>query len=336
MPSQPIRDDEYSKNAAASPAMNEDACIESLRNALKQWFSGHPNMNCYLAVDPSQRHLISNTADDSEPFASLPRADVIVDHEAFPEANRPYLLKLDLSSPTGMQALALSTRIAFEDRRPESMAEGLGQRIGGWLASCASLDEVAAHWSRLVLQRDNNGRAFALRFYDSRALALLWTALSQAQRQAMLGPVSAWHVLDAGARPKVHLASSDSRSNFMLSADQWREVHWHGVVNRALALYARTCAHQPHPAEIEAAVDAATRAEQYGLTDRDDQIAFIGHALAWHPHFDLHPKVMHLLQTRAADEFYTVEVGRLSADEIENIQKGSWYQPLTFATPHQD
>jgi hypothetical protein len=205
------------------------------------------------------------------------------------------------------------------------MAEGLGQRVGGWLASHASLGEIAAHWSRLVLQRDASERACVLRFYDSRALALLWTVLSQMQRQIMLGPVRAWHVLDASARPSVHLASPDSRANFMLSAAQWHEIHRHGLVNRALALHARACNRQPEPGEVETAVAAAARTERYGLIDQEDRVAFIGHALTWHPQFDLHPKVLQLLGRRAADDFYTAEIGQLSADEIEEIRRGSWY-----------
>jgi hypothetical protein len=208
------------------------------------------------------------------------------------------------------------------------MAEGLGQRVGGWLASHVSLDAVAAHWSRLLLQRDDSGRACVLRFYDSRALALLWTVLSQAQQQALLGPVRGWHVLDAAARPSVHLASPDGRANFMLSAAQWQEIHRHGFVNRALALHARACSRQLEPGEIEVALAAAGRADRYGLIDRDDWVAFIGHALAWHPQFDLHPKVMHLLGRREADDLYTAEIGQLSADDINEIRRGCWFERL--------
>ncbi len=318
----------HPEGAATSLAIESDAGIDSVIATHTEWFGRHRNMHCFLAVDPSQRDLINDDLDDREPFAGLPRADVFIGHDAFPETHRPYLLKLDLSTPTGVKALAQSVRIALEDRSPESMAEGLGQRVGGWLASHASLDEVAAHWSRLVLQRDDSGRACVLRFYDSRSLALLWSVLSPAQQQAMLGPVIAWHVLDASARPSVHLVSADQRANFVLSAAQWQEIHRHGLVNRALALHARMCGRQPEQGELEAAVAAAARTDRYGLTDRDDQVAFIGHALAWHPHFDLHPKVSQLLGSKAADHFYTSEIGQLSVAEIDEIRKGSWYERL--------
>lgn len=319
-----------------SLTMDEDAQIQSFKATLTGWFSRHKDIRCFLAVDPSQRDLTSDDVDARAPFANLARADVLIHHDAFPEAHRPYLLELDLSVPEGVEALEQSVRIAFEDRRPESMVEGLGQRVGGWLASSASLDEVTAHWSRLVLQRDDSGRACALRFYDSRALALLWRLLSPTQQQAMLGPVRAWHVLDAGARPSVHLASSDARTNFMLSAIQWQEIQQHGLVNRALALHARACGRQPEPDEIETAVAAAARAKRYGLSDRDDLVMFIGHALAWHPQFDLHPKVQQLLAHRAVDDFYAGEIEQLSAKEIDEIRQGSWHQRLGASASRQD
>lgn len=316
-----------------SPAVDEDTRIETLNIALTEWFSRHRDMRCFLAVDPSQRSLINGNAADREPFAKLPRADVVIDHDAYPQAHCPYLLELDLSKPIGVDALAQSVRIAFEDRRPGSMAEGLGQRVGGWLASSASLDDIARHWARLVLQRDYSGRACVLRFYDSRAFALLWPLLSHAQRQTMLGPVQAWHVLSASARPDIHLASSDAQANFLLSAAQWEEIHRHGLVNRALALHAQAFGRQPAPGEIEIAVAAGARSERHGLIDSDDQVAFICHALAWHPQFDLHPKVAQLLAGKATDDFYISQIGQLSADEIDEIRQGSWHQRSDALAP---
>lgn len=322
-----------SDSAATSPAVDENARIASLNVFLKEWFGRHRDMHCYLAIDPSQRDWTSDDADDKPQFSELHRVDVDIDHGAFPEAHRPYLLKLDLATPIGVNALAHSVRVAYEDRRPESMAEGLGQRVGGWLASRASPEEVAMYWSMLALQCDDNGRTCVLRFYDSRAMALIWGTLSRMQRQAMLGPVRAWHVLDASATPKLHLASSEPRPDFVLSAAQWQKIQRHGFVNRALALHARAYCRQPAPGEIETAIAAAERAERYRLTDRDDWVAFIGHALTWHPQFDFHPKVLLLLKNKADDDFYTSVIGQLTADDIDEIQQGSWHEHLAAPAP---
>ncbi|WP_027818427.1 DUF4123 domain-containing protein [Paraburkholderia bannensis] len=322
------RQDQDVQQDGTSDAAAMDAQAQALTDSLKRWFGNHANMRCFLAVDPSQRDLTAELAQSDASFAALPRADVIVDHDAFAPSHRPYLVELDLSTPTGASALAHSVQAAFDDRQPDSMASGLGQRIGGWLASTASLEEVALHWSRLVLQRDASGRACVLRFYDPRALDLLWSELSPAQQQALLGPARAWHTLDAGARPVVRECAQTSSAHFALRPEQWSVIHQHGLVNRALALHAYEHGRQPGPAEVEAALDAAARAQRYGLTDRDDQIAFIGHAIAWHPQFDLHPKVLQLLGRRAADDFYTATISQLSADEVDEIRQGTWYERL--------
>lgn len=311
----------------------EEARITALIASLRDWFNRHREMHCFLAIDPSQRDLTFDDLGKKNPLTDCDRADIIIAHEAFPELHCPYLLALNLSTPAGVGALAHSVRAAFEDRRPESMAEGLGQRIGGWLASTASLEEVAAHWSRVMLQRDDSGRACVLRFFDSRALALLWGALPQAQRRSMLGPVQAWHVLDAGAKPAVYLRSSEPHARFTLPNDLWQEVHRHGSVNRALALHARTHGRQPLPDEIEAALAASARADRYELSDREDQVAFIGHALAWHPQFDRHPAVAHLLEHRSNDDFYTSAIDQLSADQIDDIRRGDWYRSIPSTMP---
>jgi hypothetical protein len=309
--------------AHASPKAMEAVAVDATVSNLRAYFSKHPELHCLLAVDPSQRDLVDT--EEAGQFAELPRAFVEIDHEAFPEAHRPYLAELDLSTPQGIALLTESVRLAIEDRRPASMAGGQGQRIGGWLASSASLHEVAEHWADLALQYDEQARACVLRFYDARSLSLIWPVLTEPQQQALLGPVKAWHALDACARPCAYSGAVESRRALSLTKEQWPQIRRHGLINRALALHALTMKRQPGPAEIEAAVAAAARGEQYGLHDRDDQVAFIGHALEWHPQFDRYPSVAKALQQMRPDDFYTAAIGELEPDEIEVIKRGAWY-----------
>lgn len=310
--------------ATENPA-TEAAVIREQVSALKAWFSEHPHMHCLLVVDPSQRDPVSS---GSQTFASLPKTDVVIDHEAVSPTQYPYLLELDLQSDSGVFALQESVQLARVDRRPQSMAEGLGQRIGGWLASSASPSEVAAHFSRIALQRDDQDRLCLLRFYDPRAQALLWPALFPAQRHALLGPIQAWHTLDAGAAPVTHLNTMGRRGDFKLEAAQWQAIHRHGIVNRALALHAYDLNRQPRPHEVDAAVAAAARAHRYGLTDEEDEVAFVGHALAWHPEFDLHPRVLQLLGSRADGDFYVARIDELTPDDIAELRQGGWHERL--------
>jgi hypothetical protein len=299
------------------------SAVDQTAGVLRAYFSQRPDMHCLVVIDPSRLGLPEGL-EQKIPVSEQPHAIVTIAHEAFPDEHRPYLVELNLSTPDGAALLTESVRLAFEDRHPDSIAQGLGQRVGGWLASNGSADVVAAHWSQQILQADNRGRQCVLRFYDSRALCLLWPMLSPGQRQALLGPVSAWHALDACGKPCIYTSTDTSLADLTLTDAQWQATHRHGLVNRALGLHMLAMERQPDPQEVEAAVASAARAEQYGLSDRDDIIAFIGHALAWHPQFDLYPKVTQALQQREPDDFYTAAVSELSPDEIEEIRRGNW------------
>ncbi|KVA24551.1 hypothetical protein WI44_30170 [Burkholderia cepacia] len=301
---------------------SEAAAIDTTVSVLHAYFDKQPDMHCLLVVDPAQRDLPS---EEGSVFSELTRTVVTIAHDAYPDEHQPYLVELDLSSPAGTALLKESVRLAFEDRRPASMAQGLGQRIGGWLASSASPDKVAEHWSTQVLQYDERGRLCALRFYDTRALGLIWPVLTERQQQDLLGPAKVWHALDACAKPRAYSRDAESSRAFSLAKAQWPGVHRHGLVNRALALHALAAGRQPVPAEVDAAVAAAARAEQYGLHDRDDLVAFIGHALDWHPWFDRHPEVAKALQQCSSDDFYTAAIGHLQPGEIDEIRRGAWY-----------
>ncbi|ONC63600.1 hypothetical protein AQ919_29850 [Burkholderia pseudomallei] len=312
----------------ADDSMVEPVKIREHANTLKAWFNLHPDMRCLLIIDPSQRDPMDGDAGDSSSFTSLPRTDVAIDHEAVSPSHWPYLLELDLKTDSGIAALEESVQLAFEDRRPQSMAEGLGQRIGGWLASSASAAEVAVHCSRLALQNDDQGHLCLLRFYDPRSQALLWPMLAPAQRHALLGPIQAWHTLDAGAVPVARMNTTGRREDFVLDAAQWQAIHLHGIVNRALALHAYEHDRQPKQHEVDSAVAAAVRARSYGLTDEEDEVTFVGHALSWHPEFDLHPQVLQILGSRADGDLYAECIGELTSDEIAEIRQGAWHERL--------
>lgn len=314
----------YAQGAAESTESAEAGAVEAQVKQLRANFAKHPWLRCLLVVDPSKRDL-KHDEEQQGSLAKLERAFVPVDHDGFPEAHRPYLVELDLSDRDGIARLTTSVRLAFEDRRPESMAAGLGQRIGGWLATSASAIDVAEHWSRHVLQYDEELRAFVVRFYDSRALSLIWPILLEPQQRALLGPVNHWYALDACSQPCAYTRAVRSQAALSLTSAQWQSIHRHGLINRALALYSMSVGRQPLPAEVEVAQTSAARAERYGLSDDDDQIAFIGHALTWHPQFDQHPKVLEILGARAPKDFYTAVIGDLAAEDVDAIRNGAWY-----------
>jgi hypothetical protein len=312
-------------HAAAEADPTGPAGIEVAVLALRDYFSRvNPGQQCLLLVDP-QPGDVPARSQGKHSLAALPRTTLPMGHGAFPVPHRPYLLTLDPKLPQFGAWLAESMRVALADRRPDSIASTPGQRIGGWLATTTSAEEVAKHLSAHVLQTDDRGKTCALRFYDSRALALLWPVLMLMQQETLLGPIKAWHALDAGAHLKSYAGLYPPvRDHLALKPEQWAAIRRHGLINRALALHVNATGRQPEPQALEAAVAAAARSERYRLADRDDTLAFIGHALSWHPHFDSHPRVSRALQNLSPDYPYMAAASELSADEIDSVRSGEW------------
>jgi hypothetical protein len=294
--------------------------IHTLHNAIKS----HGG-KCLLVVDPSLRALEDNPAEGAL-FSQAKRSSIPVGHDAVAPDHWPCLIELDLSSATDTALLAQSVRAALADRLPESIARGQGQRIGGWLIGADSLQEVVDHWSDSLLQFDNQGRRCLLRFYDARVLALMWPALSPTQRRYLLGPVQTWYALDACAELATYTAPGRSQSELEIEDAQWIEFHRHGVINRALALFMNSEERQPLQQEVQAAVDSAGRAEQHGLRDHEDKIAFVGHALAWHPSFDAHPAMAPVLEKVSRGDLYCAAVSELDPRVVEEIRRGIWFK----------
>lgn len=310
---------------AADADPTSQAAIEVGVLALRDHFiMRHPGKQCLLLIDPQPRDLPPQ-AKGKRALTSLPRTALPIEHDAFPASHRPYLLTLDPKSPQFGAWLTESLRIAIVDRRRDAIASGPGQRIGGWLATSASSEDVAQHLSRHVLQADDRGKTCALRFYDSRALALLWPVLTLMQRETLFGPITTWQALDAGARMKVYAGLYPQvLPELALKPEQWPAIRRHGLVNRALALHVSASGRQATPEEVEAAIAAAARAERYELVDRVDKLAFIGHALSWHPYFDWHPRVLQALREVSTDCCYAAAASELTTDEIEIIRSGAW------------
>lgn len=312
-----------SSNAVVYPdAVNEEA-VSKIVAQLRSSVEANKDARCLLVVDPSRRALMDRP-DIGVFFSRQTPVPMPIQHEAFPLVHRPFLIQLDLSDRDGIALLTESIRIAYEDRDPDKIARGHGQRIGGWLISNASAQDAATYLSRNALLTDEHGSACLLRFYDSRALALLWPILSGPQQQTLLGPVAAWHALNACASHCVYACNAIPQSELGLTHQQWNSVRRHSVTNKALGRHMHATERQPRIDEVETAQASAERAEQHGLFDDDDKVAFIQHALSWHPHFDAHASVRRALSQMSAGSFYAAAVSDLTSAEIEEISSGTW------------
>lgn len=312
-------------NAAAYPITVHEDAVSMIVAQLRSSVESNKDACCLLVVDPSRRALMDRT-DIGVFFSRQTPVPIPIRHEAFPLAHQPFLIELDLSGKDGIALLTESVRIAFEDREPDKIARGHGQRIGGWLISKASAHDTAAYLSRNALHTNEHGSACLLRFYDSRALSLLWPILTVAQQQTLLGPLAAWHVLNACASHCVYACNAIPQADLGLTHQQWNSVRRHSVINKALGRHMHATGRQPRPDEVETAQSSAERAEQYGLLDDDDKVAFIQHALSWHPHFDAHASVRRVLSQVSPGSFYAAAVSDLTSAEIDEIRLGTWEQ----------
>jgi hypothetical protein len=297
--------------------------ISKMAAQLRSGVESNKDARCLLVVDPSRRAL-SDRPDIGVYFSQQTPLPIPIEHEAFPLEHRPFLIELDLSSKDGVALLTESIRIAFEDREPDLIARSHGQRIGGWLISDASAEDAAAHLSRNALLTDEHGGACLLRFYDTRALALLWSVLTVSQQKTLLGPIAAWHALNACASPWVYTCNAIPQTSLGLTHEQWKSIRRHSVINKALGRHMHAIERQPNSAEVETAQASAERAEQHGLFDDDDKVAFIRHALLWHPRFDAHATVRRALLQVSTGSFYAAAVSDLTSAEIDEIRSGAW------------
>lgn len=298
---------------------NMDHIVESLH----AHFAKQPDSRCLLVVDPGTRPLVDTPAEGIV-FSTRDKVRIPIRHKRFPEAHQPYVIALDPSRYQDALLLRESVRIALEDREPDSMRRGHGQRIGGWISSTASEAFVVRHLSMQVIRSDEQGTRRALRFYDSRVMALLWPLLEPLQQRALLGPCQAWHALDASAALATYTASARDDGHFVPDANQWRDIHPIGIVNEAMAHHMARVHRRVTRGEVAIAIAAAHRAAKHGLHDEQDRVAFIGHALAWHATFDNHPAVQRALNEVANGRYYSAAIEKITPMDIEQIQHGSW------------
>lgn len=298
---------------------------KQIRATILKRLAGMENARLFIIVDPAASPLESIDAEPS--FRVLPSNPILVRHDAFPPSDCPYLIELDIAIPEVRTLFERSIHTVLSDRIADRMARGAGQRIGGWIVTQEKPETVAAYWSDLIVQRDERERSTLLRFYDNRALALLWPMLTMRQRQGLLGPVITWLSLDAVGNMMTYEVSEPSRAGLTIAAAQWPAIRRHGLVNKALAQFAFDGG-TVQPASIDTAIAAAERAEVLELEDYADATLFVSHALSWHPRFYEHPAVERALGDVGPETFYAEAISTLSPTEIEDIKGGKWLEAL--------
>lgn len=295
---------------------------DSLHRALAE--SG--DSRCWLVIDPTIRPLDAN-----EPLAqALSEAGTEIVHACSPHPGvdasvMPCLAHLDSERPAGSAALRLSIEEALAELEPAALTRGAARRIGGWLQSSASGAVLAEHISRQMVQRRRDGRLTLLRWTDPAVLWAMWsTTLLKQQQSVLLGPISAFYLLDpAGNQFTLGASSVTGIREVAFTDEQWQQLDAIGPLNQALLQFgAAGLGGAAMTSARDTGMAAVLRARLLGFAEKGDLAAFAWRAMFVHPQFDDHPLVTEKMRERQPDDLFSGLVDCLDENQWALIAKG--------------
>jgi Domain of unknown function (DUF4123) len=200
----------------------------------------------------------------------------------------PYLLPLYL--------LAVAERGEIFGLLAERLRSAEPPLFCALLKSDAGTETLVRHLSRASLVRPlNEPTSQQLRYHDPRVLVHLAWILDAAQQAAWLGPIAAW-AAPLGERwfqlsPPL---ASEATTAVRWKREQWRQIRRIGTINAVLA---DDRAPDDDVATLSMRIDALLQAaDDAGLAEAEDAVAFALHGLNSHPDFYHHPALARLLK----------------------------------------
>lgn len=293
-----------------------DEVAETATRQLLNYVETHPSGQCFLLLDPVLRP-VETEVEPWQHFANLSHRRVPVAHASVPAESHPFLCALAPGVPADKALLTHSVQEACAELAVGPLRKGQGRRIGGWIVTQASIDEVALHLGRLMVQRHPSGHQVWLRLQDPAVLWYLVGWLEPSQKASLLGPIDGICYLNPAG--KIMALRSDkvtADAAFEPNANQWAAIDCIEPMNTALREWGGV--RQPDQLEPARATAFAAicRAKTWGFDDVRDLALFARYALVVHPGFDLHPQVSQRLRARRAGDYF----GGLVAD----IEPGNW------------
>ncbi|QQB33278.1 DUF4123 domain-containing protein [Achromobacter deleyi] len=303
----------------------------ALAETLQQLALSMGEARCHLLIDPLLRDPVEDEDWQGLGEALAARATAIrLAHPDIDPRVWPRLITLDLTRPRDADISRTAAEMAIRDWHSESLAQGRGRRIGGWIFGVTDVIAMARHLGRSLLQESPGGGRRLFRLHDPAVIDLVWRMASHGQKADLLGPANLWVNIDRWGR-LARYASEAPRSGatVQLDAEQWRLAALLGAVNRAW----RVVAERPDAVSEEAldqVVACVRRGVEAGLRDARDWEAMAVRALTVHPEFDCHPDVAALLAERPDD----VGFARLVMDFTEaDWRRIAREAPLRRASP---
>ena len=316
------------------------ALSEEILAHFNSYSQSDSNAQCIVVLDPALRDATTYAefaACLSALKAPLNKKDlprVLWSHKNLKPEHRPYLVPLDLTDPAGQRLLDFSMRMAIEDQDIASLAHGSGQRVCGWIFTHENIKTLATHLGQIAIQRlpaglaRKSGKSMLLRYYDPNVMPLLWALSDTAQREALLGPITQWSLLDRVAKLRVYKSEQNENTQrvpLSFSAQQWMALQSIGGLNQACFQWQEKNADglPPPNQKIQDGLHALVRAQSYGIDDDKDLKAFAWHSLTVHPRFYEHPIVKRALTRLPEEKYYTATVADISEQSWQQIQRES-------------
>lgn len=230
--------------------------------------------------------LIEPATIDHEPFLQTldmhPCTPRVLAHR---EELMPRLLDVSSLDPDAqVQISDVLVRETSTDRPPVGCA---------WLASDASIEDLAHHIARYLVGPGADGRPAFWRFYDPRVLALTLAVFDPSQRSTLLGPVTDWQFAWARHRwiitgPGTPNDDSKGYTPAWPNPHQWSRISRSEAASRAIdrlpAMVAEKAAQLPN--ELDRVFSAAT--DRGGMTDTDVLADYAWHCVRYGQAFEQH------------------------------------------------
>ncbi len=246
-------------------------------------------------------------------------------HPMLDPAWRPHWIQVNTSTSSGSLLIQDSVDQALSELNPQSLREGQGRRIAGWLVlEPAQCNRALHHIARESIRPGHRGSRRLFRMHDPAVLWAAWGLLSPGQQAALMGPVSAWWLIDPSGAV-IELQRGDDADARVWDSELWAALDRVGALNAMLR--ALLPADNPlRSGQLEdmrgLAMASMARAERLGFSDLKDLALFAQHAVERHPQFDAHPIVRQVLERREPDEHYSALIEQLTDDEWRLVSAG--------------
>lgn len=173
----------------------------------------------------------------------------------------------------------------------------------------APVQELAQHLTQLTQGLDEDGNDLFVRYFDRSIWPYYWAALTQRQRDLVLGPVVMWATFEEGASWATKHREGAHRASDAPASRRYTRQQTHQMMLATLphALWASLEDEFPEHAGDERGVLAVLRplvdrAAALGLSRWSDFYRFAHMGLGIHERFDVHPEVaVQLARIKASD-----------------------------------